>query len=322
MKSDANAIVPRGRDGGVALSFAQQRLWLLDQLEPAPWAYNVSVVRRLQGALQPDALQRALDTLIERHESLRTTFPAVDGRPVQVIGPPHPCELTVVDVAEHPDPAGEARRMAGAAARERFDLTNGDLFRAVLLRIAPNDHVLALTMHHIVTDAWSEAVLLEELGTLYNAFVQDAPPELPPLPIQYADFAIWQRARMRGDALTPHLDYWLHQLDALAPLLELPSDRARPPKRSGRGGVVDFEISAPLTAELRRVTRARSRHALHDLAGRVPGAPRRVTAARTTSRSGPRSRTGPGSRPNASSGSSRTHWCFVPISRATRRSWS
>ncbi len=256
MSSDASAIVPRGRDGDVALSFAQQRVWLLDQLEPAPWAYNVSVVRRLDGALHPDALQRALDTLIERHESLRTTFPSVDESPVQVIGPPHPCELTVVDVSDHRDPASEARRMAGAAARERFDLAGGVLFRALLLRLAPNDHVLALTMHHIVTDAWSEAVLLDELGTLYSAFARDTPNPLAPLPIQYADFAIWQRARMQNDALTPHLDYWVRQLDGLAPVLELPADRARPPKRSGRGSVVEFQISAPLTAELRQVARA------------------------------------------------------------------
>jgi amino acid adenylation domain-containing protein len=254
--SDANAIVPRGGKGDAALSFAQQRLWLLDQLEPAPWAYNVSVSRRLRGALRADALQRALDALIERHESLRTTFPSVDGRPLQVIGPPYPCELTVVDVTDHPDPASEARRIAVAAARERFDLTSGALFRGLLLRLAPDDHVLALTMHHIVTDAWSEAVLLDELGSFYNAFARETPISLSPLPIQYADFAIWQRARMQSDTLAPHRDYWLRQLDALPPMLELASDRARPPKRSGRGSVVDLQISAALTAELRTVTRA------------------------------------------------------------------
>ncbi len=254
--SDANAIVPRGRKCDAALSSAQQRIWLLDQLEPAPWAYNVSVVRRLRGTLHTGALQRALDALVERHESLRTTFPSVDERPVQVIGPPYPCELTVVDVTDHPDPPSEARRMAVAAARERFDLATGALFRGLLLRLAPHDHVLALTMHHIVTDAWSEAVLLDELSTFYNAFAWETPVSLPPLPIQYADFAIWQRARMQGDTLGPHLAYWLRQLDALPPMLELPSDRARPPQRSGRGSVVDLQISAPLTADLRRVTRA------------------------------------------------------------------
>ena len=255
VERDGHAIVALPRCE-VPLSFAQQRLWLLDQLEPSAWTYNVSVVRRLYGDLRLDALQRALDEVVARHETLRTTFAAHDGPPVQVVSPPGPVELSVADLTDRPpaEAAMEARRLAGEEARRRFDLAAGPVFRGLLVRLAADDHVLALMMHHIVTDAWSEAVLLGEISVLYNAFARGEPSPLAPLPAQYADFAVWQRNRLSGDAFRAHLDYWAHRLDDMPQLLELPADRPRPAKRSGQGGAIDLAIAAPLTRELRRVT--------------------------------------------------------------------
>ncbi len=258
MNRDARAIVPGSRDEDPQLSFAQQRLWLLDQLEPAPWAYNVSIVRRLKGSLRIDALQRALDEVVARHEVLRTTYPTIGGRPVQAVGVPGPFALTIVDLTgrAHADAESEAGRRVSDEVRRGFDLAKGPVIRALLLNIARDDSVLALTMHHITTDAWSEAVLLGELSVLYNAFAQDAPSPLEPPSLQYADFASWQRSSTGGAASQAQLDYWLDRLETLPPLLELPSDRPRPTRRSGRGETIPVEISTALTAGLRQVSRA------------------------------------------------------------------
>ena len=257
VEPDRKRAIVDGPRAEAPLSFAQQRLWLLDQLEPTAWTYNVSVLRRLQGHLRIDALQRALDEVLARHETLRTTFAAPDGPPVQVVSPPGPAELSVVDlVARAPAEAEvEARRLADDAVHQRFDLEAGPVFRALLIRLATDDHVLALTMHHIVTDAWSEAVLLGELSDLYNAFARGAPSPLDPLPNQYADYAVWQRDRSSGDAFRTHLDYWEHRLEDMPQLLELPTDHPRPATRSGQGDVVEVVIAAALTDELRRLTR-------------------------------------------------------------------
>ncbi len=255
MKPTRNVISPRSPGGDAPLSFAQQRLWLLDQLEPAPWSYNVVVARRLRGPLRVDALQRALDELLVRHESLRTTFPVVDGEPVQRIGTVFAFPLAPIDLT---DPGGTGPAVIAAAdaeLRRPFDLAVGPLFRGVLLRIARDDHVLVLTMHHIVTDAWSEAVLLAELGQLYTAFTRGDASPLVPLPIQYADVAVWQREMMQGAVRRGHLDYWLQQLCDLPPSPEVAGDRPRPLHRSGRGGIVELEIPAALTEALRRLTR-------------------------------------------------------------------
>jgi amino acid adenylation domain-containing protein len=256
VRPDRSPIVSRSGETEVPLSFAQQRLWLVDQLEPTAWTYNITVARRLRGSLRLDPLQRALDELLARHEALRTTYPVVDEHPVQRIGPPEPFELRIIDLTGCDDVEAEARRMANEEVRRRFDLAHGPISRGMLVRLSAADHVLVLTMHHIATDAWSEAVLLHELSVLYNAFADGQPSPLPPLPIQYADFAVWQRQRIAGDLLHDQLDYWLHRLQGMAPLLEIPADHPRPPRRTGRGGTVDIQISAPLTAELRRVTRA------------------------------------------------------------------
>jgi amino acid adenylation domain-containing protein len=258
MNRDPRTIVPGSRGEHEPLSFAQQRLWLLDQLEPAPWAYNVSIVRRLKGHLRVDALRRALGEVVARHEVLRTTYPTVDGHPVQAVGVPGPFDLTIVDLTgrARAEADAEAVRRAGVEARRWFDLANGPLIRALLVKVSRDDSVLALTMHHITTDAWSEGVLLGELSALYNAFARDAPSPLAPPTVQYADFASWQRSSSMGTASQAQLDYWLQRLETLPPLLEIPSDRPRPIQRSGRGETIPVEISAALTSGLRQVTRA------------------------------------------------------------------
>ncbi len=221
-----------------------------------PRTYNVVIARRLRGALQFDPLQRALNELLARHEALRTTFPVADGRPFQRIGQAQPFPLRIVDLTGPNCDEAEAQRVADAEVRRRFDLTHGPLFHCVLIRLSAEHHVLVLTMHHIVTDAWSEEVLLHELSVLYSAFASGEPSPLAPLPIRYSDFAVWQRERIAGDVLHNQLEYWLQQLEGLPPLLEIPTDHPRPLRRSGCGDTVDVKISASLTTELRRITRS------------------------------------------------------------------
>jgi amino acid adenylation domain-containing protein len=255
---DTRSIVPTVRSDHVPLSFAQQRLWLLDQVEPAPWAYNVAIVRRLDGCVRVDILQRALDEVVARHEVLRTTYPTVDGHPEQDVRYPAPVELTVVELFDRPaaQAEAEAMRRAAIAARQPFDLVRGPVFRAAVLRISPKASLLVLTMHHIATDAWSEGLLLGEISDLYNAFARDEPSPLEPPPLQYADFAVWQRSARAGDVLRTQLDYWHERLASLPEFLEVPSDRPRPARRSGRGETTAVVIPAELTAKLRQVTQA------------------------------------------------------------------
>ncbi|MBB5803972.1 amino acid adenylation domain-containing protein/non-ribosomal peptide synthase protein (TIGR01720 family) [Saccharothrix ecbatanensis] len=222
-------VIPRV-DGDVPLSFAQQRLWFLDQFSPGGTEYVTPLAVRLRGALDVPRLERALTGLVARHESLRTTFPAVDGLPVAVVHPPTDVVLPVV--GEMP-------------ALEPFDLSEGPLFRPVLVRRGPDDHVLALTMHHIVTDGWSGGVLMADLTALYGGA------ELPPLPIRYGDFAAWQREQ----PLDVQLDYWRGQL-ADVPALELPTDRPRPPVQTTAGAQTEFVVPAPVANRLRELARA------------------------------------------------------------------
>ena len=256
VRPDRSPIVTRPRGTEAPLSFAQQGLWLIDQLEPTPWTYNITISRRLRGALRLDPLRRALDELLARHEALRTTYPTVDGHPVQRIGPPRPFPLRIVDLTGCGGAELEAKHVAGAEARREFNLAQGPMTRGVLVRLSPDDHVLVWTMHHIATDAWSEAVLLRELSVLYDAFAGGQLSPLAPLPIQYADVAVWQRERITGEFLHKQLVYWLARLEGLPPLLEIPADHPRPLRRSGRGAAIDIQISASLTSELRRVSRA------------------------------------------------------------------
>ena len=237
------------------LSFAQEPLWFLDQLVPDNPFYNMPSAYRLSGALDAEALQRALTEVVARHEALRTTFPAPGGRPYQRVAPPAPVPIEVDDVADE----AEARRRAGADAARPFDLERGPLLRARLLRLGPEDHVLLVTVHHIVSDGWSAGVLLRELSALYGAFFRGDPSPLPPLPVQYADYALWQRRWLEGEALEDHLRHWQDHLAGAPVALDLPADHARPAFPSYRGAMVRFQVPAGVAAGLR--SRGRSQGA-------------------------------------------------------------
>jgi len=224
------------RDRSLPLSFAQQRLWFLARLRPDDPSYHVSGGVRLRGALDAPALARALAEVVRRHESLRTTFPSVDGEPVQKVWPHLPVRLPAVDLRRLPAEAreAEARRLAAIEFRSPFDLASGPLLRATLLRLAATDHVVLLTRHHIVSDAWSTGVLIGEIQALYEGS-GPAGADLPPLPIQYADFAVWQRDHLVGEVLESHLAYWRERLADAPAALELPVDRPRS-GATGAGG--------------------------------------------------------------------------------------
>ncbi|WP_164021881.1 non-ribosomal peptide synthetase, partial [Pyxidicoccus trucidator] len=248
----APALVPVSHRQEPPLSFAQQRLWFIDQLEPGSAAYNIPTAVRILGSLDLTAMEQGLGALVERHESLRTTFAPGRGEPVQVIHPSSALPLPLVDLTDLPaeQRESEARRRVAEEAGLPFDLARGPLFRALLLRLTPQEHVLMLTMHHIVSDGWSMGVLVRELGALYAARTTGRDAHLPALPVQYADFAAWQRSWLRGDVLEQQLGYWRRQLSGATPVLELPTDRPRPAVQSPRSAFAPVHLSAELTERL------------------------------------------------------------------------
>jgi amino acid adenylation domain-containing protein len=238
-------IVPVPRGGPLALSFAQERMWVLDQVEPDRAAYVIPTAVRLAGALDAGALERALAEIVRRHEALRTVFAEAGGAPVQVIGDA-PARLAVEDLSHLPAAERDAA-VRGRAAEEgdrAFDLAAGPLYRFTLLRLAADDHALLLALHHAVADGWSIGVLFRELSALYAAFARGEASPLPELPVQYADFAAWQRARMEGEALRRDLEYWTERLSGAPALLSLPTDRPRPAVRTGRGARIRALLAA------------------------------------------------------------------------------
>jgi len=251
------ALRPRGRDRDLCLSFAQQRLWFLDQLEPGKSIYNVPGALRLKGPLDAEALRRSLEEIVRRHEALRTTFASTEAGPVQVISPLP--EFTLAREEIHWRNAAEAEaeihRRIVSETSEPFDLTRGPLFRARLIRVAADDHVLLLTMHHIVSDGWSVGVLYRELSALYRAFLRGEPSPLPELPIQYADFAAWQREWLSGAELERQLAYWKNQLSGIPALLDLPTDRPRPAVQTFRGRTQSTIFGSELLEALRAFNR-------------------------------------------------------------------
>ncbi|HET7865502.1 MAG TPA: condensation domain-containing protein, partial [Burkholderiaceae bacterium] len=249
------AIVPADRSVPLSLSFAQQRLWFLDRLDPrAGAAYHLPMGVRLQGPLDGPALQAALDRIVARHEVLRTCFePSADGALQRIAAPGLGLALQRHDLSDWPQAEQQAqlRALAEAEASTPFDLAQGPLIRARLVRLADADHVLLATLHHIVSDGWSMGVLIRELGALYTAFAQGRPDPLPPLPIQYADFAVWQRRWLEGPVLQRQLQFWTEHLQGAPALLELPTDRPRPPVQDFAGDALNFELDTALTAQLK-----------------------------------------------------------------------
>jgi amino acid adenylation domain-containing protein/FkbM family methyltransferase len=245
---------PAAGTGDPPLSFAQDRLWVLDTFEPGSALYNVPIALRLDGALDRPALERSLQAIVDRHEVLRTSFPLRDGKPRAEVAPALALRCESAPTGERCSP-DEVSCRALAEAQRPFDLARGPLVRAVLLEVGDREHVLFLTLHHIVCDGWSLAVMVRELGALYAAFTAGRPSPLPPLPIQYADFATWQRRQWEGGALDAQLGYWKERLGGTLPVLALPTDRPRPAVRSGRGASRQLELGGDLLAALRALGR-------------------------------------------------------------------
>ena len=232
-------------------SFAQQRLWFFDQLAPGSAFYNIPIAVRLKGALDEAALGRSVSEIIRRHETLRTTFSSQDGRPIQVIAPDHVVPIPVADLQEIPLPERESMRLADEEARQPFDLCRGPLLRIRLLRLGGTEHVLLLTMHHIISDGWSITVFVQEMAALYYAFSSCRPSPLPELPIQYADFTCWQRDWLGGERLDRQLAYWKGQLGGDLPVLELPTDRPRPAVQTFHGASLTRTIPGRVLEDLK-----------------------------------------------------------------------
>ena len=252
--------IPRRVERGTApLSFAQQRLWFLDQLEPGSVTYNVPRAIRIRGPLNVGALEKVLEELLRRHESLRARFRQVGGNLLAEISPPGAFALPVVELGGDGSPKweteAEALRLAEEDAEQPFDLARGPILRAKLLRLGAQDHILLLTTHHIASDAWSAGILFREVSALYEAFSAGKPSPLPELPIQYGDFAQWQRGWLEGEVLEEQLSYWKKQLAGEPVLLELPTDRPRPALQSSRGAVESVRFSRELTEALQELSR-------------------------------------------------------------------
>ena len=247
--------------GPYPLSFAQQRFWFLDQLEPGSYLDNMFRAIRLTGALDRKALERALQELARRHPALRTRFPSEGGEPRQVIDPELPGILSLVDLTglAEEEILPRAIELAGEESRQPFDLARGPLFRARLLRLGPQDHALLLCLHHIVSDGWSQGLLLRELTALYRAYVVGTPGNTPSLPepkVRYVDFARWQTERLKGEALEQELAFWRERLEGAPPVLELPTDHPRRHMATPRGDAVTFEVPGAIAARFKALAQA------------------------------------------------------------------
>ena len=254
---EAPRITPVPRHEPLPLSFAQQRLWFIDQLEPGTSFYNVPAAVRLTGHLDLEALERTLLEVTRRHEVLRTTFAVVDGEPVQIISPPSRVIPPIIDLSEfsREEREAETSRFVHEEAQRPFDLENGPLLRISLLRLGTEEHVALATMHHIVSDAWSIGIFINEVATLYKAFITGEESPLTELPIQYADFAHWQRGWLQGEVLATQLAYWRDELAGAPAVLELPIDKPRPPLQTFNGAAHPVVLSAELTQQLKELCR-------------------------------------------------------------------
>jgi hypothetical protein len=245
-----------GREGELPLSFAQQRLWFIHRLEPDSPAYNITYAFRIEGALNLPALRQSLNTIMGRHEALRTRFEMRDGSPAQVIDKQREIDLLVCHLRDVNEDERErlAKQLVEQDAGRPFDLEQGPMWRAALAQLSARDHVLLLCMHHVVSDGWSAGILSREFTVLYEGYSKGQNIILPELPVQYADFSVWQREWMQGETLERHLGYWRNQLSG-APTLDLPTDRPRSIVARRRGAEVQFGLSSEITEQLKRISR-------------------------------------------------------------------
>ncbi|MBD2148400.1 condensation domain-containing protein, partial [Sphaerospermopsis sp. FACHB-1194] len=242
------SLVPVTRDQDLPLSFAQQRMWFLSQLDGESTSYNESFQLRIVGKLSWTALEKSINEIIRRHEALRTNFPTVEGIPFQVIKPNLTLNIPVIDVQDFTETA--VQQIINQEVSKSFDLGTDTLIRVTLLQQEPESHLLLITMHHIIIDGWSMGIFFKELEALYSAFIQGKPSPLTELTIQYADFALWQRKWLTKEVEDKQLEYWKQQLADAPPLLELPTDYPRPPEQTFAGASVEFHIDADLTSQL------------------------------------------------------------------------
>src|ERR1043165_4435932 len=240
------------------LSFAQQRLWFLDQLEPGSSTYNMPTALRLSGELNVKALEQSLNEVARRQAILRTVFVAGKEHPQQVVQGFKASKLAVFDLSDLPSEQREAetRQLIRRETQQPFDLQQGPVWRARLVRLAAEEHVLLFTLHHIVSDGWSMEILTREVSALYTAYASGQESPLGELPIQYADYAVWQREWLQGEVLEEQLGYWRKQLAGVPAVLELPTDHPRPMQRSHRGALQSFQLSEEVTAELKRLSQS------------------------------------------------------------------
>ncbi|MEB3279243.1 MAG: amino acid adenylation domain-containing protein [Lyngbya sp.] len=247
-------ILPASRDGDIPLSWAQERLWFVHQLEGESGAYTIDFTMRLVGNLNVQALEQAFQAIVRRHEPLRTRFVVKDNKPIQVIDPYTTLTLPVVDLQNVSNPQKQVEALVTEAASKPFDLVNGSVLRVGLWQVATDEYVLLLAIHHIAADGWSMGVLIGELSAYYQSIITGRPADLPELPIQYADFAIWQRQWLTDEVLDRQLNYWKKQLNGAPPLLELPTDRPRPAVQTFRGGTEHFQLNPQLTQRLKKLS--------------------------------------------------------------------
>lgn len=246
----------RSPSDSLLLSFAQERLWFFNLLEPGNPAYNASFNFKLSGYLDIAALEQGINTIIQRHEILRTTFTADRGEPRQIIHPHLPIAISIINLRDlsASEQAIEVHRLSTENTDRPFDFAQGPLLRVTILQLAETEYIILTAMHHIVVDGWSIGVFIEELFAVYRAYKQGITPILPELSIQYADYSLWQRQQLQGDVLEKQLNYWKQQLAGIPPLLQLPSDRPRPPLQTNQGKTQFFNLSLTLTQQLRQLS--------------------------------------------------------------------
>ncbi|MEX2492637.1 MAG: amino acid adenylation domain-containing protein [Nitrospirales bacterium] len=247
-KQSSFEIAPQSRPENLPLSFSQIRLWFLEQWESGSSAYLLSYAWRLQGTLDRKVLSSSLDHLVARHETLRTKFATREGHPVQIIEPALPLVVPLIDLSEQNESSKEAEceRLIHEEAKKGFDIQTGPLVRAKLIRLGNEEHVFLLTFHHIITDGWSMGIFFKEFSSLYTAQISGHPPQLLPLPIQFVDFAIWQRHWLQGEELNRQVKYWQTQLNNAPHQLELPTDSPRPPQQTYQGQSISFTLPSAL----------------------------------------------------------------------------